>query len=85
MRLLAVSILGIAASLGATACAATAPALDPTEIAQGRWAVLAVILPGCPACKEVLGWVGEAHQDFPQIGFLLPFAVGERGASGCLR
>jgi len=71
MRLLAVSTLGIAASLGATACAATAPALDSTEIAQGRWAVLAVILPGCPACEEALGWVGEVYQDFPQIGFLL--------------
>jgi len=73
MKLLAVlmAVLGISASLGATACAATAPALDSTEIAQGRWAVLAVILPGCPACEEVLGWVGEVHQDFPQIGFLL--------------
>ncbi|HEU68536.1 MAG TPA: hypothetical protein ENN53_04885, partial [Candidatus Acetothermia bacterium] len=73
MRLLAVgaSILGIAVSLGSTASDATAPALDPAQTARGRWAVFALVLPGCPACEEALSWFSQVHQSFPEIGFLL--------------
>lgn len=56
------------------------PAVFPTlggetigieEIAQGRWAVGFVVLPGCPACEKLIAWFERAAEAFPEIRFLL--------------
>jgi thiol-disulfide isomerase/thioredoxin len=41
------------------------------ELAQGRWALLFVIFPGCPACEQAVDWFGLAAEAFPEIQFLL--------------
>ncbi|MGC8963345.1 MAG: redoxin domain-containing protein [Candidatus Bipolaricaulaceae bacterium] len=41
------------------------------DVARGRWALLFVVIPGCPACEEVLPWFTRAAQAFPEIRFLL--------------
>ncbi|MGC9075349.1 MAG: TlpA family protein disulfide reductase, partial [Candidatus Bipolaricaulaceae bacterium] len=41
------------------------------DVAHGRWALLFVVIPGCPACEEVLPWFTRAAQAFPEIRFLL--------------
>jgi len=41
------------------------------EFTQGRWALLFVIFPGCPACEQAVDWFGLAAEAFPEIQFLL--------------
>lgn len=41
------------------------------ELAQGRWVLGFVILPGCPACEGVITRFGLAGQAFPRVNFLL--------------
>jgi len=45
-------------------------AITLAELSHGRWALAFVILPGCPACEEVIEWFVRAAQAFPQIDFL---------------
>jgi len=46
-------------------------AMDVGELAFGRWALLFVVIPGCPACERVLPWFSQAAQAFPEIRFLV--------------
>ncbi len=46
-------------------------AMDLGELAFGRWALLFVVIPGCPACERVLPWFSRAAQAFPEIRFLV--------------
>ncbi len=46
-------------------------ALELTELASGRWTLLFLVVPGCPACEEALAWFHRAAQAFPEIRFLL--------------
>ena len=46
-------------------------AMDLGELAFGRWALLFVVIPGCPACEKVLPWFSRAAQAFPEIRFLV--------------
>jgi len=41
--------------------------IPPTEFARGRWALLFVVLPGCPACEQALSRLSGAGQAFPTI------------------
>lgn len=41
------------------------------ELAQGRWALGFVLVPGCPACEEFLPWFSLASEAFPEVNFLL--------------
>ena len=41
------------------------------DLISGRWALLFVVIPGCPACEEVFPWFSQAAQVFPEIRFLL--------------
>lgn len=41
------------------------------DLSQRRWALAFVILPGCPACEEVIEWFAQGAQAFPQINLLL--------------
>jgi thiol-disulfide isomerase/thioredoxin len=54
-------------------------AVDLEKLSFGRWALLFVVIPGCPACERVLPWFSQAAQDFPAIRFLLvaPWATEE--------
>ena len=45
--------------------------ISAAELAQGRWGLGFVILPGCPACEQVITWFALAGQAFPQVNFLL--------------
>jgi len=76
MRLFAVlaAVVLIFASPGHTATDTTASALDPAaaQLAQGRWALLFVVLPGCPACEHAIRWLGKAQHAHPQILLLAP-------------
>jgi thiol-disulfide isomerase/thioredoxin len=49
------------------------------DLISGRWALLFVVIPGCPACEEVLPWFSQAAQAFPEIRFLLvaPWSTDE--------
>jgi len=73
MRFLAVlaAVVGIAAFPGHTANDTTSSAFNLAGLAQGRWALLFVVLPGCPACEHAIRWLGEVRHDYPQIQFLL--------------
>lgn len=46
-------------------------AVEFEELSSGRWALLFVVIPGCPACEKVLPWFSQAAQTFPEIRFLL--------------
>jgi len=45
--------------------------ISAAELSRGEWALGFVILPGCPACEEVITWFGRAAQAIPQVNFLL--------------
>jgi thiol-disulfide isomerase/thioredoxin len=49
------------------------------DLVHGRWALLFVVIPGCPACEKVLPWFSQAAQAFPEIRFLVvaPAATSE--------
>ncbi len=50
---------------------------DLAQLYQGRWALVFVVLPGCPACERVLAWLGEGS--LPAVNLLLvaPWASEE--------
>lgn len=46
-------------------------AISMENLAQGRWALGFVVIPGCPACEEFLPWFYLAARAFPEVKFLL--------------
>ncbi len=77
------STVGVAVAL-ANLCALFLNALampsstfDLAQLYQGRWALVFVVLPGCPACERVLAWLGEGS--LPAVNLLLvaPWASEE--------
>ena len=73
MRLFAVlaAVVCIVASPGHTANDTTSSAFNLAGLARGRWGVLFVVAPGCPACVEAAAWLGEARRAFPHLDLLL--------------
>ena len=55
----------------ATLAAPTTETLSAVQLARGRWALLFVVVPGCPACEEAILWLGQAANVFPKIRFAL--------------
>lgn len=55
---------------GWLALAAAAIPTTPT-LCQGNWALGFVVLPGCPACETLLGWLSEASTRFPELHLLV--------------
>jgi len=53
------------------------------DLSFGRWALLFVVIQGCPACEKVLPWFSQAAQTFPEVHFLLvtPWSTPELGKS----
>ncbi len=53
--------------------APTAPAdvrtTAPADLARGRWGLLFVVLPGCPACEQALTWFSALGEESPEIQF----------------
>lgn len=45
--------------------------ITAADLAQGKWSLGFVVIPGCPACEEVIKWFGEAAPAFLRIRFLL--------------
>lgn len=45
--------------------------ITTAELNQGRWVLGFIIIPGCPACEEVIEWFGQAAKEFPEVHFLL--------------
>ena len=41
------------------------------ELVRGRWVLAFVVLPNCPACEEVIRWLGQANHAYPGLNFLL--------------
>lgn len=58
---------GFAAQTDASPVATIAPEV----LARGRWALLFVVIPGCPACEHAIRWLGKVQHAHPQIRFLL--------------
>ena len=71
------------ALLASLAVALSVWAKELEELSFGRWALLFVVIPGCPACEKVLPWFSQAAQTFPEVHFLLvtPWSTPELGKS----
>ncbi len=41
------------------------------SLPPGRVAALFVVLPGCPACEQAIGWLNQARQAYSDLNFLL--------------
>ena len=61
--------------------------VTPEVLVRGRWALLFVVLPGCPACEDAIGWLGEVYHAYPRIEFLLvaPWTNAELEAAASKR
>jgi peroxiredoxin len=77
--LLALLFLWVPLGFTAAIAALSVDTIALTDLAQGRWAVAFVVVPGCPACEEFIEWFLRAAQAFPEVRFLLiaPAATAE--------
>jgi thiol-disulfide isomerase/thioredoxin len=46
-------------------------AVNLERLHEGSWALVFVILPGCPACDDVIVWLGRAANAYPDLNVLL--------------
>lgn len=45
--------------------------IAPTDLARGRWALLFVVVLGCPAYEDAIRWLEQAHGAHPEVHPLL--------------
>lgn len=65
------AVVAISTSPTATDSVPSAPYPVSGELARGKWALLFAVFPGCPACEDAIGWLGEVYHAYPRIQFLL--------------
>jgi len=68
-------------SLGAFSAMAAG---DLPDLSHGKWVLCFLVFPGCPACEEVLGWLGETIPAFPELRFLTVVLWGSEEVSAAL-